>query len=153
MLIREFRLPDLKRVLEIEKMSFDDPYPPHILKDIYNLGAGFLVAQQNNIILGYIIFWIRFEDEGHIISLAVDKKYRRSQVGSELVDMAMDIFRKYGLKVIKLEVRAENKVARKFYKNKGFKEEKLISAYYEDAADAIIMSKILNNASFSYNTK
>ena len=32
------------------------------------MGAGFLVAQEDNIVVGYIIFWIRFEDEGHIIS-------------------------------------------------------------------------------------
>lgn len=153
MIIREFRIPDLKRILEIEEMSFDDPYPPSILKDIYNLGAGFLVAQQDNIIQGYIIFWIRFEDEGHIISLAVDKNHRRKQVGSQLVDMAKDIFTKYGLKNIKLEVRAENKGARNFYQRMGFNEEKVITAYYEDGENAIVMNKNLNNNSISQNMK
>lgn len=157
MIIREFRLPDLKRILEIEEMSFDDPYPPSILKDIYNLGAGFLVAQDtnkhSNIIVGYIIFWIRYEDEGHIISLAVDKNYRRNRIGSQLVDMATDIFTRYGLKTIKLEVRAENKGARNFYKNLGFVEEKVITAYYENGDDGIIMSKELNTTSLLYDTK
>ena len=72
MIIREFKRPDLKRVLEIELASFDDPYPSNVLVDIYNLGAGFLVAQEDNIVVGYIIFWIRFENDGHIISIAVD---------------------------------------------------------------------------------
>ncbi|MBU4536328.1 MAG: ribosomal protein S18-alanine N-acetyltransferase [Euryarchaeota archaeon] len=143
MIIREFRIPDLKRILEIEEMCFDDPYPPSILKDLYNLGAGFLVAQQDNIIHGYIIFWIRFEDEGHIISLAADKNHRRKQVGSQLVYMAQDIFNNYGLKNIKLEVRAENKEARNFYQSMGFNEEKVITAYYEDGENAIVMNKNL----------
>ncbi|MCK9150356.1 ribosomal protein S18-alanine N-acetyltransferase [Methanobacterium alcaliphilum] len=153
MIIREFKLPDLKRVIEIEKMSFDEPYPPHILKDIFNLGAGFLVAQQDNIILGYIIFWIRFEDEGHIISLAVDKKYQRNQVGSQLVSMATDILEKFQMKNIKLEVRAENKGAIKFYKTLGFHDEKIIHGYYEDGEDAMLMDKPLRGASDSYYPK
>jgi len=140
MIIREFRLSDLKRVIEIEEMSFDEPYPPSILKDVFNLGAGFLVAQQDNIILGYIIFWIRFEDEGHIISLAVDKKHRRNSVGKKLLGMAIQMFQKFKMKKIKLEVRSENKGAIKFYKTMGFHEEKIMPGYYEDGEAAVIMN-------------
>lgn len=63
MIIREFRPQDLKTVLKIERDSFTDPYPAHLLRDIYNLGAGFLVAQVDGRVVGFIIFWIRFEDE------------------------------------------------------------------------------------------
>jgi ribosomal-protein-alanine N-acetyltransferase len=153
MIIREFRLPDLKRVIEIEEMSFDDPYPPNILKDIFNLGAGFLVAQSDNIILGYIIFWIRFEDEGHIISLAVDKHYRRQSAGKQLVDMVTKIFQKFDMKNIKLEVRAENIGAINFYRSMGFKEEKLIPGYYEDGEDAVVMNMSLKDVDILPNTK
>jgi [ribosomal protein S18]-alanine N-acetyltransferase len=146
MIIREFKLPDLKRVVEIEETSFDDPYPPNILRDIFNLGAGFLVAQHDNIILGYIIFWIRFEDEGHIISLAVDKDYRRQNVGKKLVEMVTEIFKKFDMKNIKLEVRAENIGAIDFYRSTGFKEEKLIPGYYEDGEDAVVMNLPLNDS-------
>ncbi len=143
MLIRDFKRPDIKRVLEIETAAFDDPYPPSILIDIYNLGAGFLVAQQDNMVVGYIIFWIRYEDEGHIISLAVDEKYRRKDVGSELVDYAINIFAKCNVKDIKLEVRVGNKGARKFYTSLGFEEEEFLENYYEDGEDAVMMKKTL----------
>ena len=141
MIIREFKRPDIKRVLEIETEAFKDPYPPSILIDIYNLGAGFLVAQHDNIVVGYIIFWIRYEDEGHIISLAVDEKYRKKNMGRELVDYAIDIFTKCDVREIKLEVRIENKGARKFYKKIGFEEKKVLKNYYEDGEDAVIMRK------------
>ena len=141
MIIREFKRPDVKRVLEIEMASFDDPYPANILVDIYNLGAGFLVAQENNRVLGYIIFWIKFEDEGHIISIAVDKNYRRLEVGSKLVETSIEFFKKFEVKIIKLEVRVGNKGARKFYSKLGFKEEKIVENYYEDLEDAVIMFK------------
>jgi len=141
MIIREFKRPDLKRVLEIETESFNDPYPASILIDVYNLGAGFLVAQQDNMVVGYIIFWIRYEDEGHIISLAVDKKYKKKGVGKELVGYAVNIFDKCNVREIKLEVRAENKGARKFYKKLGFSEKEIIKEYYEDGEDAVVMKK------------
>jgi len=143
MIIRDFRRQDIKRVLEIETASFRDPYPSSILIDIYNLGAGFLVAQKDNLIVGYIIFWIRFENEGHIISLAVDRKYRRKGIGCELVENAMKIFKKFNIKEIKLEVRAGNQGAREFYKNRGFKEKKILEGYYEDNEDAVVMNKVL----------
>lgn len=141
MIIREFRRPDIKKVLEIEMSSFDDPYPSNVLLEIYNLGAGFLVAQKDNSIVGYIIFWIRFEDEGHIISIAVDKDYRREGIGSKLVETAVEIFKKYSVKTIKLEVRMGNTQARKFYKKIGFKENKILEKYYEDSEDAVIMNR------------
>jgi len=141
MIIREFKRPYVKRVLEIEKTSFNDPYPANILVDIYNLGAGFLVAQENNRVVGYIIFWIRFEDEGHIISIAVDRSYRRQDVGSKLVETSLEIFKKFKVKRIKLEVRVGNKGARKFYSKMGFKEEKIVEEYYEDLEDAVIMGR------------
>jgi len=144
MIIREFKRPDLKRVLEIELTSFDDPYPAHVLVDIYNLGAGFLVAQQDNIVVGYIIFWIRFEDEGHIISLAVDKKYHRKKTGTRLVETALEIFKKYNVNRIRLEVRKGNRKARKFYQKLGFVEKTPLVDYYEDGEDAVIMERFLN---------
>jgi [ribosomal protein S18]-alanine N-acetyltransferase len=143
MLIREFKRPDIKRVLDIERASFSDPYPANILIDIYNLGAGFLVAQENNRIIGYIIFWIKYEDEGHIISIAVDKNFRRLEVGSKLVETSIESFRKFNLNRIKLEVRVGNTGARKFYSKIGFEEEKVVEEYYEDLEDAVIMSRAM----------
>ncbi|MGZ7048416.1 MAG: ribosomal protein S18-alanine N-acetyltransferase [Methanobacterium sp.] len=144
MIIREFKRPDIKRVLEIEIESFNDPYPPSILTDIYNLGAGFLVAQHDNIVVGYIIFWIRYEDEGHIISLAIDKKYRKKGMASELVKNVINIFTKCNLREIKLEVRKGNKGARKFYQKMGFDEKDILESYYEDGEDAVIMIRDVN---------
>ncbi len=143
MIIREFKRPDLKRVLEIELKSFKDPYPANVLVDIYNLGAGFLVAQQDNMVVGYIIFWIRFEDEGHIISIAVDKRYHRSKIGTKLVETTLEIFKKYNVRQIRLEVRKGNKKARKFYQKLGFALKTQLVNYYEDGEDAVVMEKCL----------
>ena len=144
MIIREFKRQDIKRVLEIENRSFKDPYPPKILIDIFNLGAGFLVAQEDNIVVGYIIFWIRFEDEGHIISIAVDDEYRRKSVGSQLVETALKIFKRYNVNIIKLEVRVSNGGAIKFYNEMGFNKKEILKKYYEDFEDAVLMEMDLD---------
>ena len=144
MMIREFRRQDINRVLEIEEESFKDPYPVDILIDIFNLGAGFLVAEHDNIIVGYIIFWIRYEDEGHIISIAVDEEHRRKDVGTQLVKAALKIFKRYNIDQIKLEVRISNKEAIDFYNNNGFIEKEVLKEYYEDYEDAILMDINLN---------
>jgi [ribosomal protein S18]-alanine N-acetyltransferase len=149
MIIREFKRQDLKRVLEIELTSFDDPYPANVLVDIYNLGAGFLVAQEDNIVVGYIIFWIRFEDEGHIISLAVDRKFYRKKIGSHLVETALEIFKKYNVKNIRLEVRKGNQKARKFYQKLGFIEKTHLFEYYEDGENAVVMERLLEDMEYS----
>ncbi|MDI6842598.1 MAG: hypothetical protein QMC92_07330, partial [Methanothermobacter wolfeii] len=44
------------------------------------------------------------------------------------------------IKNIKLEVRAENRVAISFYRSLGFSEEKIIRDYYEDGEDAVVMT-------------
>jgi ribosomal-protein-alanine N-acetyltransferase len=147
MMIREFRRQDINRVLEIEEESFKDPYPVNILIDIYNLGAGFLVAEYDNIIVGYIIFWIRYEDEGHIISIAVDAEHRRKEVGSKLVEAALKIFKRYNIAHIKLEVRKSNRGAIDFYKNNGFVEREVLMEYYEDYEDAVLMDIDLSDKS------
>ena len=144
MIIREFRRLDIKRILEIEMEAFKDPYPANIILDVYNLGAGFLVAQQDNIVVGYIIFWIRYEDEGHIISLAVDKNYRKRGIARELVKNAINIFTKCNVSEIKLEVRISNKGAREFYLKMGFEEKETLENYYEDGEEAVIMKKEVN---------
>ncbi|KZX15192.1 mycothiol acetyltransferase [Methanobrevibacter cuticularis] len=136
MIIREFRPFDLRRVHEIEKMSFSEPYEIEILKQLFDMGSGFLVAQQKNLIVGYIIFWAIEEDQGHIISLAVDPKYKRLKVGSQLLKTTIDIFKNFNIFKISLEVKSQNKEAITFYKSLGFKCREKISNYYEDGSDA-----------------
>ncbi|MCL2115992.1 MAG: ribosomal protein S18-alanine N-acetyltransferase [Methanobrevibacter sp.] len=140
MIIREFRPKDLKRVYEIEKMSFSNPYDIEMLRQLFDIGTGFLVGQISDYIVGYIIFWIKDEDQGHIISLAIDNDYKRQNIGSELVKVAIDVFKKFNIKRINLEVRTQNKEAIYFYKSIGFTCEEKILNYYENGDNAFKMS-------------
>ncbi len=56
MIVRKFRPTDLKRVYEIESMSFDQSYGIQIFQQLYEMGIGFLVAEENDYVVGYVMF-------------------------------------------------------------------------------------------------
>lgn len=117
MIIREFVPNDLKRVCEIEKMSFDESYELNMFKQLYDIGAGFLVAEDDGYVVGYVLFWIKYENEGHIISLAVDKDYQRKQAGTKLLLKAINVLSLFKINKILLEVNENNEGAIDFIKN------------------------------------
>lgn len=139
MIIREFQYSDLKKVYEIEVMSFSEPYDIEILLKLFDLGVGFLVAEENGEVIGYIIFWIKEIDNGHIISLAVNENYRGTKVGSNLLRSAINIFVNCGIYKINLEVKIQNIQAIEFYKSFGFVIDREEENYYEDGSNAFKM--------------
>jgi len=139
MLIREFNPSDLARVYQIEVESFSNPYEVAILQQLYDIGAGFLVATEDGDVVGYIIFWMKEENLGHIIALAIDRKYRGQHIATRLLMMAVTIFRNMGVPKITLEVKAHNTVAVNFYKKFGFEIDRKVPNYYEDGSDAYVM--------------
>ena len=110
-----------------------------ILQQLYDIGAGFLVATEDGDVVGYIIFWMKEENLGHIIALAVDRKYRGQHIATRLLMMAVTIFRNMSVPKITLEVKAHNDVAVSFYEKFGFKIDRRVPKYYEDGSDAFVM--------------
>ncbi|MBX7075810.1 MAG: ribosomal protein S18-alanine N-acetyltransferase [Methanobacteriaceae archaeon] len=139
MIIREFQYSDLQKVYQIETMSFSEPYSVEILIKLYELGVGFLVAEEEGIVIGYILFWIKEINNGHIISLAVDENYRGTKIGSNLLRSAITIFIKCGINKINLEVKVQNINAIEFYKSFGFVIDREEINYYEDGSNAFKM--------------
>ena len=139
MIVRKFIPQDLKRVFEIENMSFDQSYGINMFKQLYDMGVGFLVAEKDGYVIGYVIFWIKYENQGHIISIAVDKNYRRLGAGTHLLVKAISILSLLNLDTIYLEVNENNAEAVEFYKTFNFKIDRIVPNYYENGAGAIVM--------------
>lgn len=139
MKVRKFVLEDLKRVYEIENMSFNQSYEINIFKQLYEMGVGFLVAEKDNYVIGYIIFWIKNDREGHIISIAVDKNYRRLGVGSKLLSRAINVLSLLEIDKVMLEVNENNNSAVEFYKSFKFRIDRIVPKYYENQDGAIVM--------------
>ena len=128
MFIREFVPSDLARVYQIEVESFSTPYELAILQQLYEIGAGFLVAVEDGEIVGYIIFWVKEEGLGHIIAIA-----------TRLLMMAISIFKNIDIHRITLEVKSHNEIAVSFYQKFGFEIDRKVPNYYEDGSDAYVM--------------
>ena len=139
MKIRKFVPTDLKRVFEIENMSFEISYGINMFQQFYNNGLGFLVAEKDGYVIGYVIFWIKYENQGHIVSLAVDKNYRRLGAGRKLLRKAISILALLSINKVYLEVDDKNEGAVEFYKNCGFKIDRVVPKYYYNGDGAIIM--------------
>ena len=137
--VRKFNPKDLKRVFEIENMSFDQSYGINMFQQLYEMGIGFLVAEEDDYVIGYVMFWIKYENQGHIISIAVDKNYRRKGTGTQLLVKAIAILSLLDLHTIYLEVNENNEGAVEFYKNFNFKIDRVVPGYYENGDGAIVM--------------
>ena len=144
MLVRKFKPNDLKRVYEIENMSFNQSYGIKMFQQLYEMGVGFLVAEEDGYVIGYVLFWIKYENQGHIISIAVDKNYRRLKAGTKLLIRAISVLSLLNLDTIYLEVNENNTGAVEFYKTFNFKIDRVVPGYYEDGAGAILMYMHLN---------
>ena len=149
MIIRKFNPNDLKRVYEIENMSFDQSYGIDMFQQLYEMGVGFLVAEEDGYVIGYVIFWIKYENQGHIISIAVDKNYRRMKAGTQLLVKAISILSLLRIDAIYLEVNENNTAAVEFYKTFNFKIDRVVPRYYENGNGAIIMYLPLNRGKVS----
>ena len=149
MIVRKFTPNDLKRVFEIESMSFNQSYGIEMVQQLYEMGVGFLVAEEDGYVIGYVIFWIKYEDQGHIISIAVDKNYRRLGAGTRLLVKAISILSLLNIRAIYLEVNENNTGAVEFYKTFNFKIDRVVPGYYENGDGAIIMYIPLNGGKVS----
>lgn len=150
MKIRKFVPEDLKRVFEIENMSFQQSYGINMFQQLYELGVGFLVIELDEYVIGYVIFWTKYENQGHIISIAVDKNYRRLGAGSKLLLRAISILSLLDISAIYLEVNENNEGAVEFYKRFDFKIDRVVPKYYDNKDGAIVMYLPLDRTKVSH---
>jgi [ribosomal protein S18]-alanine N-acetyltransferase len=138
--IRTFRENDLDQVMAIENDSFPDPYNRLTFQLLMQwVGDGFIVAEEDGIV-GYAISEAQGA-RGHIISIAVSPKRRRSGVGAALLQ---ELIRRTepNVQSLSLEVRAGNRAAIRMYEKFSFKRTgEVRSQYYPDGEDAIVMAR------------
>ena len=135
--IRECKMDDLNKIIDIEETCFDNPYPDDVFFD-YMDSELFLVAEKRDIV-GYIIADER-GDKALIISIAVLPEYRREGIGSKLIEKVLE---KIKNDFVILTLRINNEEAYKFYQSLGFTYSGIIEDYYENSEDGVLMKKTL----------
>lgn len=130
--IRRFKTEDINGILEVEQQSFPKTaYPKEVFLNFAKSSPHtFVVIETGKDIAGYIMF----DMSGHILSMAIKRRYRRKGFGKKLFMHALN----YARKRLQLEVRSNNTGAIEFYKRLGMEIVGKIPNYYGDN-DAVIM--------------
>ena len=105
----------------------------------------FVTNQENvqvNEIVGFIGFWIKFE-QAEITKVSIAKKFQGHKLSKLLMQDAEKRIVLAGCVNITLEVRVSNEIAINLYKSCGFRIVTTRKKYYENGEDAYLMLKDL----------
>jgi [ribosomal protein S18]-alanine N-acetyltransferase len=136
-------------VLEIERLSFTDPWSREMFRSELEVGGGTYarMALREGTLAGYLLA-VLIEDEAHLGNLAVHPSERRTGVGQKLLDDLLQTARTSGIERITLEVRRSNESARKFYLRNNFMDVAMRKNYYRNPhEDAMVMLRSLREGS------
>lgn len=139
-LIRELNEGDIDQVYAIECENFAQPWTRQaLLGEIASDRSHYLVAVEEEEVIGYIGFWKIF-DEGHITNIAVKKSWHGKGIGSSLVEGMLSLGNGLGIDSYTLEVRVGNYPAIALYKKYGFESAGIRKGFYDlPKEDAMIM--------------
>jgi ribosomal-protein-alanine N-acetyltransferase len=141
--IRRFQPSDFERVIGIEKEAFNEYNPILFMAAYETFPDGFLVAEKDGDVVGFLTTIATSLFDVKILSLAIDRRYQNKGFASMLMQSLFEVLRTKGVLRILLEVRLSNLLAQRLYLSLGFNLVKVISSYYQDGEDAYLMEKML----------
>ncbi len=145
--IRSIGLRDVKKIMRIEEECFDIPWPQSTFLMLALRGGrmedkdGYVVmvvCEYEENITGYAVWeYEKKSREGHLLNIAITKKYQRQGFGKLLAKYVLADLKESSAKRCILEVRESNLPARRFYEMLGMHPIGRSTMYYE-TEDAII---------------
>ncbi len=131
----------IKHIAALEKICFSTPWTEQGILESFKAGTNFFVCLKENKVLGYVGI-SAILDEGYITNIAVFPEYRKSGVGTALIEYLFKFAKEKKLSFISLEVRESNLTAISLYQKFGFKTEGKRNNFYENPREnALIMTK------------
>ena len=129
----------LEEIVTIENYAFDQPWTRNQFKhDIKSdMDSENWIYIMDELVAGYIFGWI-IHDEYHLHNIAVHPEYLRRSIGKELLRHIISRGLFCDIKVILLEVSANNISAQNCYKSLGFTQIGIRKDYYSKGDDAIL---------------
>ena len=136
---------DLTQVVDLENICFPkggwniEQFRYELLENPF---SNLLVFEENQMIIGYIDWWITYE-QAQLANIAVCPTNRKQGVGQQLLNEALQKAIEEECENMTLEVRVSNKRAIQFYEKNGFITVNTRKHYYEDGENAYLMIKPL----------
>jgi ribosomal-protein-alanine N-acetyltransferase len=145
--IRSATLSDLTSLVEIDRMCFTEDLAfdeEEFRRHLSDSNAVSLVADISGTAAGFSIATLEHSGrEATLVTLDVLPPYRRSGVGSALVEAARHWLLGRGAGRLFLQVDTSNEAALAFYLGLGFRKVRILSGYYGRGKDAYLMRKNL----------
>lgn len=142
--IRLFEPRDMFSVIKLASMTLTEQYNPSIFNYFYEtFSEGFIIAEKDHKIVGFIIGIITNRNIAKILMISVDDRCRRQKIGNELLLKFINIIKNKNLRTIELEVRIDNISAIKFYEKYNFKIVNKLTQFYQNGEDAYTMKLIV----------
>jgi ribosomal-protein-alanine N-acetyltransferase len=147
--IREAVPEDVPQLFLLEQACFGDPWSQKSLRDTLNEEHSFFaVAEEDGRIYGYLNTTYVL-DEMNLNRICVLPEYRRSGVGSALMQQMFTCAQQRQIRALYLEVRESNENAQRVYRRFGFQVVGRRAGFYQNPTEAgLVMS-----ASVSANGK
>lgn len=120
--------------------------PAKVKRQIQDKDTMVLVANREGTMAGFAI--MRFgDDQAHLFLLAVHPEFRRVGIGRSMMQWLEKSCRTAGIRAVRLEVRASNRVALRFYRKLGYRLIARVAGYYDRREAAAVMIHTLNEQS------
>lgn len=137
--IRPFCAEDLDAIMHIVDVSTDDRYTHDFFLGLWEVAPkGFLVANINEVVVGFILAVLTDIGTLRILMVCVAPKYRKQGIASVLIGAAIHM---HEANTIYLEVKTINKTAISLYQRHGFEIAEVLFDFYPDGSNAYRMEK------------
>jgi ribosomal-protein-alanine N-acetyltransferase len=139
---------DMPGVMALERELFpDDAWTPEMFAAELAQSASrrlYLVAEEENALVGYAGMMFTGGPQADVVTLAVDPAHWGHGTGTALLTALLDEAGNRGCAEVLLEVREDNPRARQLYLRHGFTEVGIRRGYYQPSGvDAVVMRKAL----------
>lgn len=125
---------DIGNLLWLEKRAYGGktPWMAEIFrKELQKRDSLYLTVYQEETLIAVIGMHLS-EIDAHVTNITVDPKWQKKGLGTCLMKLMIDYAQQNGCQLVSLEVRADNKVAKKLYQKLGFTVNFVRPNYYQD---------------------
>ncbi len=132
---------DVRRLEELERACFPDPWPAGVIVAELGAPARFhrVLVRPDGELVAYIFCAWQYLDL-HVLKVATDPASRRRGLASRLLELARRHALERGGESLTLEVRPSNRGAIAMYRALGYRRVGLRPRYYGDGEDALVMT-------------
>lgn len=138
---RAMRQDDLARVCAIERDIYSHPWTQGNFADSLAAGYHCSVLEVHGSLVGYGILAVA-AGESHLLNISIDASWQGRGLGRALLLYHIDLARSLAARILLLEVRPSNTVAKALYESIGFERIAVRRGYYpaaEGREDALLL--------------